>query len=242
MHKPPLYVVESTELGPHAFPKSKRPLIAKKGPQQDVEFEPLCTSQVRVHGRDFLKVRRAYRNRNRRALRGGLRLPPHRDRHRRLRLRRARRPRTVEPTRSQLSKAGTPPSSSAGSRHRVLYSLRSFDANKGASLHVVFETLFRYDLEFLNKIDRTKFKTLQGVPEELWDGLDSGEIKHSEWQAMVAFCVCVRKSGRWISGSQKPLKCVGERTQDTFQILDWKNDIATLRPLCERNADGRALE
>ena len=42
----------------------------------------------------------------------------------------------------------------------------------------------RFNLEMLNMVPRSHFKTLQGVPPELWQGLDSddGQIKHKDWR------------------------------------------------------------
>ena len=53
------------------------------------------------------------------------------------------------------------------------------------SVLVVHGGLGRYTLEFLNSIERHQFKTLQGVPEELWEGEDYGSIKHDEWEALM---------------------------------------------------------
>ncbi|KAH8048329.1 manganese ion binding protein [Aureococcus anophagefferens] len=53
------------------------------------------------------------------------------------------------------------------------------------SVLVIHGGLGRYDLEYLNGIARHHFKTLQGVPEELWEGEDYGSIKHDEWQALM---------------------------------------------------------
>ena len=45
----------------------------------------------------------------------------------------------------------------------------------------------RFNLEMLNVVPRSHFKTLQGVPPELWQGQDSddGLIKHHDWQCIM---------------------------------------------------------
>ncbi|KAJ1459088.1 Metallo-dependent phosphatase-like protein [Pelagophyceae sp. CCMP2097] len=53
------------------------------------------------------------------------------------------------------------------------------------STFVVHGGLGRYSLKFLGDVPRHHFKTLQGVPGELWEGRDYGDVKHCDWEALM---------------------------------------------------------